>query len=448
MNHLTMVPRRTFLALGAAIGVGLLTGCGRTSGTAMPARGPATSGTTAGGDGELRGTAARMVAAPQGTTTDNLCRFGAELFRASAPGTGNAVISPYSVLVALGMTEFGATGSALAAMTKVLGGDAHAVAGQLTAVDTAIAAAIAGSAKAAEGSNRRNEAVVVSPANSLFVQKGTRLRPAFLDAIAAGYDASLFTTDYRADPEAARRQINSWVSGKTHELIPELLGQGSVTNLWRLALVNALYLKAQWAEALQKAGQQTDFRTAAGNSVQVEMLRGPGRHLASATGDGWRSASLPYLGDGLAMTILLPDAGAFDKVVGALDGRTLAAACGGQSTLVDLAMPGFKTDFPVDMTGPLKKLGMAPAFDVPMPGMSDGPEPLLVTSVIHQARISVDEHGTEAAAATAVVAVAGAAPGPPSQPLKFTVDRPFLYVIHDTTTRAPLFLGRVGDPTA
>jgi len=219
-------------------------------------------------------------------------------------------------------------------------------------------------------------------------------------------------------------------------------------NLWRLALVNALYLKAQWAEQLQKSVDKTAFHTAAGNSVQVEMLRGPGRHLAVASGDGWRSASLPYLGDRLAMTILLPDAGAFDKVAGALDGRTLAAACGGENTLVDLAMPGFKTDFPVDMTGPLKKLGLAPAFDVPMLGMSDGPEPLLVTSVIHQARISVDEHGTEAAAATAVIAVAGAAPGPPSQPLEFTVDRPFLYVIHDTTTRAPLFLGRVGDPTA
>jgi serpin B len=191
MNHLTMVPRRTFLALGAAIGAGLLTGCGRTSGTATPVRGPTTSGTTAGGDGELRGTAARMAAAPQGTTTDNLCRFGADLLRASAPGTANAVISPYSVLVALGMTEFGATGSALAAMTKVLGGDAHTVAGHLTAVDTAIAAAVTSSAKAAEGSNRRNEAVVVSPANSLFVQQGSRLRPASHGhGIIVGYDGA------------------------------------------------------------------------------------------------------------------------------------------------------------------------------------------------------------------------------------------------------------------
>lgn len=445
MTDSTMMPRRTFFALGAAIGAGLLTGCGRISGTASPVS-PTTSDT--GGGGEVRGTAARMAAAPPAAATENLCRFGADLFRASAPATGNAVISPYSVLVALGMTEFGANGAALAAMTKVLGGDARTVAGQLTAVDTAIAAAIAGSAKAAEGSNRRNEAVVVSPANSLFVQKGTRLRQEFLNAVAAGYNAGVFTTDYKADPEAARRQINSWVSGKTHELIPELLGPGSVTDIWRLALVNALYLKAQWAEELQKSGETTAFRTAAGNSVQVELLRGSGRHLAVASGQGWRSASLPYLGDGLAMTILLPDVGAFEKVAGALDGRMLAAACGGKSILVDLAMPGFKTDFPVDMTGPLKKLGMAPAFDVPMPGMSEDPEPLLVTSVIHQARISVDEHGTEAAAATAVVGVAGAAPGPPTKPLEFTVDRPFLYVIHDTTTRAPLFLGRVSDPTA
>lgn len=449
MTTPSMLPRRSFLALAAAVGAGLLTGCVGTSGTATPvgSGGSGSSGAMPVGS-EVRGTAVRMAAAPVKTTTDNLCRFGMELFRASAPGTDNAVISPYSVLVALGMAELGADGSALAAMTKVLGGDGPAVAGQLTAVDAAIAAAVANSAKEADRSKGETEPAVVSPANSLFIQNGTQLRPAFLDAVAAGYDAALFTTDFRADPEKSRGQINAWVSDKTQQLIPELMSKNTVTDRWRLALVNALYFKARWAAELSKASERSAFTTAAGKTVQVEQLRGSDRQLKYAEGDGWQSVSLPYVGGDLAMTILLPAVGAFAEVAGRLDGTALAAACGGKSTAVNVSIPGFKTDFPVDLTPPLKAMGMAPAFDVPLPEVAAGPEPLQIGIVIHQARISVDEHGTEAAAATVVGMKAGAAPGPQSKPKGFVVDRPFFYAIHDTSTLAPLFLGRVTDPTA
>lgn len=388
-----------------------------------------------------------MAAAPLPTTTDNLCRFGAELFHASITGTKNAVISPYSVLAALGMTELGAQGGPLAAMTKVLGGDGAAVAGQVTAVDAAIAKAIAASQEASSGESGTSPSVI-SAANALFVQNGTPLQRAFLKAVSAGYGAGVFTTDYKADPEAARLQINGWVSGKTHELIPAVLAPGIVTRDWRLALVNALYLKAQWSDKLSKSGEQTAFQTATGSTVKVEQLRGSGRHLNYAKGSGWQAASLPYVGDGLAMTILLPDAGGFDTVMKALDGPTLAAVCSGEDTVVDFSMPAFKTDFALDLTEPLKGVGLGPAFGVPMPGISDGPEPLEIKKVIHQARISVDEHGTEAAAATVVAMQAGAAPAQPDKPIAFVVDRAFLYVIHDTTTNCPLFLGRVTDPTS
>lgn len=439
MSTPALLPRRSFLALGAAIGAALLTGCGTTTGTAVTA-----GGSQAQTGAELRGTGVRMAAAPVGTTTTNFCRFATALFRASAPGKDNAVVSPYSVIAALGMAELGADGAALAAMTEVLGGDGAGVAGQVTAVDKAVADAVAASAKAAERGETKE--AIVSPANSLFVQQGTELRKEFLDAVATGYGAGLFTTDYKADPDGARRQINAWVSEKTHELIPELLGQDVVTPDWRLALVNALYFKAQWDKELHKSGEQTAFAATDG-SVQVEQLTAGERHLKYTKGSGWQSVSLPYVGGDLAMTILLPDAGTFEKVAAELNGETLAAACGGESRSVLLTMPGFKTDFAVDLTAPLKTIGLTPAFDVPFPGISDGPEKLIMKKVIHQARISVDEHGTEAAAATAVGMEAGAAPGPADPPVEFTVDRPFLYAIHDTTTLCPLFLGRVTDPT-
>ncbi|MGI8418504.1 MAG: serpin family protein [Nakamurella sp.] len=447
-----LLPRRAFLALTAALGAGLLVGCGSTAGTPTAADDQTSDGNGPTGSNktsiqELGGGEVRMAAAPQQQTTGNLCRFAAELFQASAPGTKNAVISPYSVLAALGMAELGAQGGPLAAITKVLGGEGKAVAGQVTAVDAAIAKAIAASQQASSGQSGTTPAVV-SPANALFVQNGTTLQPAFLKAVSTGYGAGVFTTDYQTDPEAARQQINGWVSEKTHELIPALLERGSVTPLWRLALVNALYLKAQWSSELTKAGEKTPFVTAAGNTVSVEQLHGSGRHLNYAKGSGWQAASLPYLGDALAMTILLPDAGAFGTVTKALDGPTLSAACSGADTPVDFSIPGFKTDFAIDLTDPLKGLGMAPAFDAPMPGIGGGGESLEIKKVIHQARISVDEHGTEAAAATVVAVGVGAAPSQPETPIDFTVDRPFLYFIHDTTTKCPLFLGRVTDPTS
>jgi serpin B len=444
MSSPALLPRRSFLALGAAIGAALLSGCGAETGVATPVAGSSGSGVPAGQ--EIRGTAARMAAAPVGTTSENFGRFAAALLRAAAPAGENAVISPYSVLAALGMAQLGADGAALAAMTKVLGADGPGIAGQITAVDTAVAEAIEKSEKAARGGE--TSPAIVSPANSLFVQQGTTLRKEFLDAVTAGYAAPLFTTDYRADPEAARKQINTWVSGKTHELIPELLAPGTVTKDWRLTLVNALYFKAQWAEELGKSGAKTPFTTAAGRKVEVEQLSGGQRYLNYAKGSNWQAASLPYVGKDLAMTVILPDSGAFDAVVKGLDGTLLTSACAGENALVNLSIPGFTTDFAADLTDPLKALGMGPAFNVPLPLVSDGPEPLEMEVVIHQARISVDEHGTEAAAATAVGMEAGAAPGPTDPPIEFIVDRAFLYLIHDTTTNCPLFLGQVTDPSA
>ena len=423
--------RRLTLGLAAAVGAALVTGCG-SSDSSDAEVGP-----------EIRGAAARMPAAPVASTASNLARFSAALLRAAAPGAQNAVISPYSVLCALGMAELGADGAALAAMTKVLGADGPGIAGQVTAVDAAIMQAVAASKDSAQGG--RTKPATVAPANSLFVQHGTRLRPAFIDAVTAGYDTPLYTTDFKADPEKSRKQINGWVSGKTHKLIPELLGEGLVTDDWRLALVNALYLKAQWATELDASSDKTPFTTAEGTTVQVALLQAGGRRLAYAQGPSWQAASLPYVGNRLVMTLIVPTAGAYDTVVKSLDGPMLTAACSGQERMVDLSLPGFKTDFHLDLTGRLKAMGMAPAFDVDLPLVSQDPEPLQMKKVIHQARISVDEHGTEAAAATVVGMEAGAAPAEPE--VELTVDRPFLYVIHDTTTRCPLFLGQVTDPT-
>ena len=435
--------RRQFLTLGTASLAALLAGCGSSI-----AGGPTTGSTIASATGGevLVGKGVRLAAAATPTTAANLARFSAALYAKALPGTGNAVMSPYSIAVALGMTAYGAKGAAGDALAELLGGDPKAVAAQLTAVDEAVAAAIA----AGKGDSRRGTTdVVVQAANRLFPQSGMAVRQEFLDALAAGYDAGVQALDYVADPEGARKIMNDWVSDKTHRLIPTLLAPGTITSSSRLTLINALYLKAAWAAEFHK-GDGMPFTTGDGKSVQADDFGIGEVDWAAASGSGWQSVTVPYQGGKLAMTVILPDAGAFAEVNAKLDGDLLQAAVSGESELLNVQLPMFDTDLPVDLTAPLRDLGLGPLFDDgDLSGIAGKPGDLVATQVVHQAKISVDENGTEAAAATAVVAVGGAAQNQDKpKPRDFIVDRAFLYLIHDTTTGVPLFLGRVSDPTA
>lgn len=440
-----ILSRRALIGWGAAaLAGGLLTACGSTPGT------PVAVGSSNGPlpTGELRADAPRLAAAPAPAAGTTLSAFAATLFRAATPGNGNAVMSPYSVAAALGMAGLGADGPGLKAFTAVLGADPATIAAQITAVDAAVAAALTASEADIESRNdERPGPMVVQPANSLFVDRTTKVLPTFLTDVAAGYDAGVFTVDFVGATEAARGQINEWVSEKTNSLIPQILGPGVVTPDWRVALVNALYLKASWEKDFGRQDGKLRFTTAAGKTVAADELFGGRRTLPLASGDGWTAVTVPYTGGKLAMTFLLPDKGKFDALAESLDGATLVAAASGTETLVNVTLPAFRTDFPVDLTEPLKALGFGPFYDSPLTKLSTEPDPLFAQAVIHQARIGVDEHGTEAAAATVVAAVAGAAPGPETKPTEFVADRPFIYTIHDTATKVPLFLGRVVDPT-
>lgn len=441
---MTGMGRRQFLTIGSLAAAMLAGGCAaRLPGTAkIQGTGTGTTPVTAGAISELRADVARRSAGLSSAARAGLADWAARLFLAAAPGTDNAVISPYSVLAALGMTGYAARGAAAAAMTSVLGGDPDAVADWLTAVDTSVATAVTAGAVNAAGAPVDT---VVDPANSLFAYSGLRVRQEFLDQLAAGYDAGLRTCDFAADSERCRALINEWVSGRTHDLIPQLLPAGSIDAGTRMVLVNALYLSAAWDKEFTK-GSRVDF-AALGGPVSVPLMGSTGT-MMHATGYGWQSVTVPYAGGGLAMTILLPDAGAYQKVVGGLNGGVLGATANGAHTLVALRMPAFSSATSVDMNAALTAMGLGPMFGGDMSGVTGNGADVTIGAVIHQAKIDVDEHGTKAAAATAVIAPAGAAPGSQEPvPIKVTVDRPFLYWIHDTVTGCPLFLGRVTDPT-
>lgn len=371
--------------------------------------------------------------------------FAGGLYGRLAAESGNLVLSPYSVAVALGMTLSGAGGRTAAEMRDVLGVASDApFHGGLNAL-TEYIEGLAGPQDRADGSKA---VLALGGANQLYGQQGVGWERDFLDMLAGEYGAGMQTVDYQNAHEEARVLINDWVAGRTQDRIRELIPAGLLNPLTRLVLVNALYLKAPWETPFEKSlTQSMPFHLRDGSSVDVDTMVQTLTTMMTQ-GDGWRAARLPYAGRALAMTLVLPDPGRLREVEGLLTsgGLTDVMNAGRQAT-VDLRLPRwtFRTQAP--LTDVLQGLGMHSAFDpdeADFRPMTEQDLDLYVSEVLHEGFIAVDEEGAEAAAATAVLVshVSGTITEP------FHVDRPFLFVIHDVEYDTPLFLGRVDDPSA
>ena len=217
-----------------------------------------------------------------------------------------------------------------------------------------------------------------------------------------------------------------------------------LTPATRLALVNAIYLKAPWQTPFAaEATQEGTFTRADGSTVEVPFMATTSS-FPYASADGWQALEIPYLGGSLALTVILPDdLTGFERTLTPDGLAAITSSLTG--TQVALALPRFGIETKAELATILAALGMPTAFGdgADFSGITTA-EQLAISNVIHQANIDVDEKGTEAAAATAVVMRATAMP---SEPLTVRVDRPFLFALRDVPTGAILFLGRVGDPS-
>jgi len=367
--------------------------------------------------------------------------FGFDLLRKAIPTGENGVLSPTSVALALAMARAGARSQTAAQMDAVLrevASDPHA--GWLNALEQALATR-SGTFKDSAGKDTN---VTLHIANAPFAQRDLVFAPAYLDALASRYGAGVRLVDYKKDPEAARVAMNSWVKDQTEQRIPELIAKGAVDNLTRLILVNAIYLKAAWRTAfLESATAPAPFVRLDGSTIDVPTMQETA-DLSYAADPGWKAVELPYVGDSLAMTVIVPDDLATFEA--ALDGpRFDAITAALKPTSVRLSLPKFGLETMADLGDVLKALGMPDAFDRNLADFSGitTAEPLYISAVIHQANLDVDEKGTEASAATAVVL--GTTSMPVDQ-VTLQVDHPFLFALRDTKTGAILFLGRVTEP--
>ena len=366
--------------------------------------------------------------------------FGCELYGRLKAEAGNLFLSPFSISTALGMAAAGAKGKTRAEMDAVL---------HLPPDAPAAFGAVFKSLNEQPDAAKRG--FTLATANALWAQQGYPWKPEYKTLVAADYGAGLFDVDFKGAAEAARATINAWVEKETHDKIKDLLPEGSVAADTRLVLTNAIYFKGDWADPFKKeATKDLAFTTASGTKVEAPLMHRVGAY-DYAEADGYQVLDLPYAGKRVSMTVILPTKpDGLAAVEKELTGDALGAMLKRlrRERVVRVHLPKFKAEKAFELSGPLQALGMKAAFGAAdFSGMSTA-ESLSISAVLHKAFVDVNEEGTEAAAATAIVFARPVSLKPRPQPKHFRADRPFLYLIRDHQTGTVLFLGRLSDPTA
>ena len=374
--------------------------------------------------------------------------FAMDLYQQLKARDGNLFYSPYSISLALAMTYAGARGETEEQMVDAL----HFSPSQdklhpaFNSLDIELA-------KRGEGAKGKDdEGFRLNIVNAIWGQKDYEFLTDFLDTLAENYGAGLRILDFIQAPEESRIIINDWVSEQTEGRIEDLIPQGMIDSLTRLVLTNAIYFNAAWAFPFNESATSDGiFHLINGDEVTVPLMKQT-ESFGYAEGEDYQAVELPYDGNELSMVILLPESGEFSTFENSLDSMKLQeilenlqyALVNGKRTEVALTMPKFEFESSFDLKNTLSDMGMQVAFseNADFSGMN-GSRDLFITDVVHKAFVSVDEAGTEAAAATAVIV---ASTSIPMEPIKVNIDRPFIFMIRDIETGALLFAGRVLDP--
>jgi len=433
-------------AVGVALALTATAGCGssgRQGGTGVTSTGT-----------EVRATGVARAGAESVSTSalvDGVTAFGHDLYAemAAKAGSGNIVISPLSIAVAMSMARAGAGGVTASEIDAALhfpvsSRDAamNALTQDLATRDSApprdTPSSASPSVDPAAGSPWSPQPPILTVANGLFVQQGQQIGAPFLHTIAADYGSGVRTVNFGSP--SATQQINAWVQKQTAGRIDKLFD--SLDPSTRLVLANAVYLKAAWmVPFMQGATENASFTKADGSTVDVATMHET-TGLGYATNDHWQAVEIPYAGNTLAMWVILPSGSTpLDDL---LTLPTLSAIRSGlKPSEVSLSLPRWDFATDLNLEPALQQLGVHAAF-TPSANFSGIAPDLFITKAVHRANITVDEWGTEAAAVTGL-AFASSARMPQ---ITVRVDHPFAFAIVQKQTGAVVFEGSVADPSA
>ena len=402
---------------------------------------------------ELRSDKDRAVSAVGSADLGELVRgnnaFAFELYRALNDGEGNLFYSPFSISQALAMTSAGARGETQRQMADTLRhrlpqSSLHPA---FDVLDRTLASRGQAPGRTPNSAGEASQYFRLNIANAIWGQDGYHFLPDFLDVLAENYGAGMMAADFAGAPDESRVRINDWVAEETEGKVTDLLPPGAVDQSTRLVLTNAIYFNASWLWPFSPSRTEVrPFYLAGGGTVDVPMMTETYKGYGYARGDGYQVVDVPYSWGEMSMTILLPDEGTtLEALEGSLDSEMLDRIIDDIETdYVTLTMPLFEFESEFSLGDTLAEMGMPDAFGggADFSGMT-GSKDLWISRIVHKAFVSVDEEGTEAAAATAVVVNES---GPGKEPIPVTVDRPFIFLIRDTGTGTVLFLGRVSNP--
>jgi serpin B len=363
-------------------------------------------------------------------------QFALELYAKLRQQEGNLFLSPYSISTALAMTYGGARGQTADEMARTLhfdlpGEKLHPAFGALL--------------QEVNGPGDKKRGYQLTTANALWGQKGYPFHADFLKLNKDSYGAGLNDVDFIGNTEMARQTINTWVEKQTHDKIKDLLKEGVLTRDTRMVLTNAIYFKGDWFSQFKKdATRDESFFVTADKQVKAPLMHQKGQFNYHET-DSFQALELPYVGKELSMVVLLPKKkdglGELEKSLSVASlGDTLR---GLRLSEVVVTLPKFKVTAEFSLRKTLSELGMATAFGAgaDFSGIASK-EGLKLADVVHKAFVDVNEEGTEAAAATAVILEAKSKKVIP----EFRADHPFLFLIRDMRSDSILFLGRLVEP--
>jgi len=363
-------------------------------------------------------------------------QFALDLYSRLKNDDGNIFFSPYSISTALAMTYEGARGKTANEMQSVFHfpTDGSLRKSSFAAIHNQL--------------NKPDAKYKLNIANALWAQNNYKFLNDYLTTLQQYYAGKATNVDFKNSTEEARQTINKWVESKTNNKIKDLFPQGSLNDMTRLVLTNAIYFKGTWIKQFEKSQtKDDDFRVSSADTIKAPMMRRTDKNAKFnyAEDDNTQILEMPYEGDKLSMMVLLPKNDNLSSLESSLslekinDWRNKL-----REQRVDVFMPKFTFDTKYFMNETLAKMGMPTAFTygADLSGM-DGTQNLFIQTVIHQAFVDVNEEGTEAAAGSGVsIGIKSIAP----QTTIFRADHPFIFVIQDKDNGNILFLGRVVNP--
>jgi serpin B len=385
-----------------------------------------------------------QVGIDQATSLDSVAAasnaFNFKLYQkmAAAKPEENQFMSGFSVFAALAMTAEGANGTTLDILKSTLGlPEREVLHDGLKELGAAL--------------GRGDAPYALAVANAIWPEKSFHLQPEFLSIVRSVYRGDAIPLNFKSDYENSRKTINAWVEKQTQQRIKDLLPQGSIDKLTRMVLTNAIYFKGKWKlEFDKKLTKPQPFWLAKGKQVDAPLMYLPYKKakLRYADMGDYQALSLPYQGDDLSMVVLLPELDGMSEFEQGLDATKWALISSQMNyERVNVWLPKFKIEAGGSIKPALSSMGMAPLFQsADFSKMFSDPVEFVISDVIHKAFVEVNEEGTEAAAATAVI-IAEKSAAVQDDPIRnFRADHPFIFAIQHNASKSILFMGKVINP--